>query len=54
MLSYRRHLHFGLYADPDALPDAAHLPELLADEVRTLRPAHTSRSRARPHAMATL
>ena len=54
MLSYRRHLHFGLYADPDALPDAAHLPDLLADEVRTLRPAHTSRSRARPHAMASL
>lgn len=54
MLSYRRHLHFGLYADPDALPDAVHLPDLLADEVRTLRPAHTSRSRARPHAMATL
>jgi diacylglycerol O-acyltransferase / wax synthase len=54
MLSYRRHLHFGLYADPDALPDAAHLPDLLADEVRALRPAHTARSRARPRAMATL
>lgn len=54
MLSYRRHLHFGLYADPDALPDAAHLPDLLADEVRALRPAQTSRPPARQPAMATL
>ena len=48
MMSYRRHLHFGLYADPDALPDAARLPELLADEVRALRPEHPPRTPARP------
>jgi WS/DGAT/MGAT family acyltransferase len=54
MLTYRKHLHFGLYADPDALPDAAHLPDLLADEVRALRPTPAARSHARPRAMATL
>lgn len=43
MLRYHRHLHFGLHVDPDALPQAARLPELLADEVRALdrRPART-------------
>lgn len=36
MLRYHDHLHFGLHADPDALPQAARLPELIADEVRAL------------------
>ena len=56
ILAYRKHLHFGLYADPDALPDAAHLPDLLADEVRALRPAEAAAGRApaRPRAVAAL
>ncbi|MEA2183084.1 MAG: diacylglycerol O-acyltransferase / wax synthase [Solirubrobacteraceae bacterium] len=54
ILAYRKHLHFGLYADPDAMPDATHLPDLLADEVRALRPAEARRAPARPRAMATL
>jgi diacylglycerol O-acyltransferase len=37
MLRYRDHLHFGVYADPDALPEVARLPLLLAREVRALR-----------------
>ncbi|MDX6721273.1 MAG: diacylglycerol O-acyltransferase / wax synthase [Solirubrobacteraceae bacterium] len=37
MLRYRDHLHFGVYADPDALPEVARLPHLLAREVRALR-----------------
>jgi WS/DGAT/MGAT family acyltransferase len=36
MLRYHRHLHFGLYVNPVALPQAARLPELLAHEVRAL------------------
>ncbi|MGH2840878.1 MAG: WS/DGAT domain-containing protein, partial [Solirubrobacteraceae bacterium] len=38
MLSYRDHLHFGVYADPDALPHITRLPHLFAQEVRALRP----------------
>ena len=36
MFRYYHHLHFGLHADPDAFPEAARLPELIADEVRAL------------------
>ena len=36
MLSYEGQLHFGLHADPDALPNATDLPALLADEVAAL------------------
>jgi hypothetical protein len=53
---YHRHLQFGLYADRAALPAAARLPDLLAEEVRAvgdLRPARRPRRpvvavRARP------
>jgi WS/DGAT/MGAT family acyltransferase len=46
MFRYYHHLNFGLHADPDAFPQAARLPALIADEVRVLgegldeRPAH--------------
>lgn len=36
MLAYDGHLHFGLYADPDALSDVTQLPELIDDELRAL------------------
>ena len=29
MFSYRDHMHFGLYADPEALPDVRGLPDAL-------------------------
>jgi len=48
MLRYHRHLHFGLYADPDALPHAARLPELLAEEARILGRGRTTRRARRP------
>jgi WS/DGAT/MGAT family acyltransferase len=48
MFRYHRYLHFGLHADPEALPDAARLPELLADEVRVLGDAHEQRRARRP------
>ncbi|HEV2776563.1 MAG TPA: wax ester/triacylglycerol synthase domain-containing protein, partial [Solirubrobacteraceae bacterium] len=37
MLPYEGHLHFGLYADPDGLPDATRLAALLDEELRALR-----------------
>jgi hypothetical protein len=40
-LAYEGHLHFGLYADPDALPHANRLAELIDDEVRALLRAHS-------------
>jgi WS/DGAT/MGAT family acyltransferase len=36
MFRYNRHLNFGLHADPDAFPQAARLPDLIAEEVRAL------------------
>ncbi|UTI66714.1 wax ester/triacylglycerol synthase family O-acyltransferase [Paraconexibacter antarcticus] len=36
MFSHGEHLHVGLHADPDALPHVSELPDLLADELRTL------------------
>jgi WS/DGAT/MGAT family acyltransferase len=36
MLAYDGHLHFGLYCDPDALPQATRLAELIDDELRAL------------------
>lgn len=44
MLRYHRHLHFGMFADPAAVPAAARLPDPLAEEVRAFgdaRPALT-------------
>lgn len=39
MLAYDGHLHFGLHADPHALPQATRLAELIDDELRALRRA---------------
>jgi diacylglycerol O-acyltransferase len=36
MFSYRDHMHFGLYSDPEALPDADRLPALLDREILAL------------------
>ena len=36
MFSYRDHMHFGLYADPDALPDVRGLPDALNAAVLAL------------------
>jgi WS/DGAT/MGAT family acyltransferase len=40
MLRYHGHLHFGLHANPDALPQVTRLPELLAQETRALSHRH--------------
>ncbi len=42
MLAYNGHLQFGLYSDPDALPQATRLAELIDDELRALRRARRS------------
>ena len=47
MFSYRDHMHFGLYSDPEALPDADRLPALLNREVLALA---KGRSRGAPYA----
>ena len=47
MLPYEGHLYFGLYADPDGLPEATRLAELIDEELRALRAA-PRRSRPRP------
>ena len=43
MLAYNDHLHFGLYSDPDALPQATRLAELIDDELRALLRARRPR-----------
>jgi len=37
MLRYEGHLYFGVYADPDGLPEATRLAALIDDELRALR-----------------
>ncbi len=37
IFSYRDHLHFGLYADPDALPDVGSMPDALNASLLALR-----------------
>ena len=37
MLPYQGHLYFGLYADPDGLPEATRLAQLIDLELRALR-----------------
>jgi hypothetical protein len=37
IFTYNGAVHFGIYADPDALPHATRLPALMADEIRALR-----------------
>ena len=44
MLSYHDHMHFGVFADPEALPDATRLPDLLAGEVQALQPPGPTRA----------
>ena len=44
MLAYNGHLHFGLYSDPDALPQATRLAELIDDELRALLRARRPRT----------
>lgn len=43
MLAYAGHLHFGLQSDPDALPQATRLAELIDDELRALLRARGTR-----------
>ena len=47
-LPYNGHLHFGLYADPDGLPQATRLADLIDDEVRALRELGAPRRLASP------
>ena len=47
MFSYRDHMHFGLYSDPDALPEVDELPLLLDAEVRGLAGPSPRRRRTR-------
>ena len=44
MLPYEGHLYFGLYADPDGLPEATRLAELIDAELRALRRDATLRA----------
>jgi len=44
MLAYNGHLQFGLYADPDALPQATRLAELIDEELRALLRARRPRA----------
>jgi diacylglycerol O-acyltransferase / wax synthase len=44
MLAYNGHLQFGLYSDPDALPQATRLAELIDDELRALLRARRPRT----------
>lgn len=44
MLAYNGHLQFGLYSDPDALPQATRLAELIDDELRALLRARRPRA----------
>jgi diacylglycerol O-acyltransferase / wax synthase len=58
VFSYRDHLHFGLYADPEALPDVRWLPGALSAAVlslaRAAAAAGTRQRRGRPAAPAPL
>lgn len=45
MLPYEGQLYFGLYADPDGLPEATRLAELIDVELRALRRARRRRGR---------
>jgi WS/DGAT/MGAT family acyltransferase len=53
MFSYRDHMFFGLYSDPEALPDAERLPELLNAEIRALARPPRPRSRSGPRVRAS-
>jgi WS/DGAT/MGAT family acyltransferase len=49
MFTYRDHLFFGLYADPEALPEVTELPDLLNAEVLALAGASRRRRRGPGH-----
>ena len=52
MFSYRDHMFFGLYADPETLPEVRELPGLLDREIDALaRPRR--RKRRNPHICAS-
>ena len=44
VFSHRKHLHFGLYADPDALPDVGRLPAALSAALLSLARTEPHRS----------
>jgi diacylglycerol O-acyltransferase / wax synthase len=48
MFRYNRHLNFGLHADPEAFPQVARLPDLIAEEVRALGDSLDEPSARRP------
>jgi hypothetical protein len=48
MLPYEGHLYFGLYADPDGLPEATRLAALIDEELRALRRCGGRTHTARP------
>ncbi|MGI8801647.1 MAG: wax ester/triacylglycerol synthase family O-acyltransferase [Solirubrobacteraceae bacterium] len=48
MLRYDQHLHFGLQANPDGLPQATRLPDLLAREAHALGLLARAPTSARP------
>jgi WS/DGAT/MGAT family acyltransferase len=53
MFSYREHIHFGLYADPEALPGVTRLPTALDSAILSLAGASRRRVReARVHGPA--
>lgn len=45
IFTYREGVHFGLYVDPEALPDAGELPTALRESVRALKRATLPASR---------
>lgn len=50
MFRYYNHLNVGLHADPDAFPEAARLPQFIAQEVRALGGGGGELHRFRPRA----
>jgi hypothetical protein len=52
MLTYQDHMHFGVFADPEAFPDATRLPDLLAGEVLALQPPEATRSQSKAKSSA--
>ena len=48
MLPYEGHLYFGLYADPDGLPEATRLAALIDEELRALRRSRSLAPASRP------
>ena len=49
MFSYRDHMFFGLYADPEALPEVRELPALLEREITALARPRRRKPRGTSH-----